>query len=88
MRSAGLAKLIVYLTPGFEEYSVRLYHYDGEGRLVESREFQGVKSIVIKASLISISRQLAREPFTLVVDVDKPEITIADGTLKIKGGAL
>ncbi|MCI4461910.1 MAG: hypothetical protein JHC12_02985 [Thermogladius sp.] len=86
MRSSGLAKLIVYLTPGFEEYSVRVYHYDEEGRLVESREFQGVKSIVIKAGLVSISRQLAREPVTLVVDVDKPEITLADGILRIKGG--
>ncbi|WP_440059723.1 hypothetical protein ACSU1N_00770 [Thermogladius sp. 4427co] len=81
-----MEKIILYLYYGVEEYNVRLHRYDNEGRLVEAREFDKVKSIMVEHGSIIISRQLAREPLTIVVDVEKPRVSFENNVLRIRGG--
>lgn len=48
---------------------------------MDSKEYEGVKQLVIRARETRISRQLAPEPYTLVIDVEKPRIELKENTL-------
>ncbi len=74
-------KIFVSLKHKPEEYIVKLRIYDDNGKLVDSKEYEGVKQLVIRARETRISRQLAPEPYTLVIDVEKPRIELKENTL-------
>ena len=76
-----LSKVLVYLTPKPEEYDVVLYIYSEEGKLLESKEYRGVKQIVIKSSEVRISRQIFHEQIALFVEASRPEIELRSGSL-------
>jgi len=81
-----VGKVVLYLYPMFEEYAVKAFYYSDEGRLAESWEFKEVKNVVITAKQVSLSRQLAKEPLAIVVDVERPVVEFKGGVLKIAGG--
>lgn len=78
-------RVILAVYYGIEEYSVRASVYDGDGRLVEEREFSGVKRITISSSKVHLSAQLSSRPFTLVIETEKPTIKLRDKNILVIG---
>lgn len=78
-----MPKLIIYLKPKFEEYDVKVYIYSQEGRLLEEKNFEKIKQIVIRAGEVRISRQLFHEHQALIMDTQNPRIEVGEGLLYI-----
>lgn len=62
-----------------EEYDVKIYIYDDDGRLVESKNFNKVKQIILRTREIRVSRQIFYEQLALVIDSDSPRIEYREG---------
>lgn len=71
-----MTKIMVYLTPRVEEYDVHVYVYNNEGKLSLSKEYKGVKQVVIRSPEVRISRQLFFEKIAILVEAENPEIEL------------
>ncbi|MEM0000024.1 MAG: hypothetical protein QXH02_00395 [Desulfurococcaceae archaeon] len=81
-----MPKVIVYVKPKFEEYEVKVYTYDADGKLVDERVFSSVKQVVIRSPETRLSKQLFHEYVALIVDAEKPRIEVRkEGVLYIHG---
>ena len=78
-------RIILALYHRIEEYSVRASIYDSNGRLVEEKEFDGVKRVSIINSNIHVSAQLSSRPFTLIIETEKPSIRLKDKNILVIG---
>lgn len=74
-----MPKVMIYVKPKFEEYEVRVYTYDANGKLIEERGFSSVKQIVIRCPEIRLSRQLFHEYIALIANTETPKVEIKEG---------
>ncbi|MEM4762966.1 MAG: hypothetical protein QXH78_02920 [Desulfurococcaceae archaeon] len=81
-----MPKFIIYIKPKFEEYDVKIYMYDGEGRLVSEKEYSSIKQLVVKSQEVRLSRQMFHEYLALIVEASSPRIEVKEnGLLYIHG---
>ncbi|MEM4717350.1 MAG: hypothetical protein QXE81_01140 [Desulfurococcaceae archaeon] len=76
-----MSKLMIYIKPKLEEYDVKIYFYGTDGRLIRSKEFYGIKQIVIKSQEVRISRQIFHEYLALIVETIDPRVETKEGSL-------
>lgn len=76
-----MGKVILSLKHKPEEYSVSIRIYDDGGFLVKEEKYDHIKQVIIKAGEVRLSRQISPEPFVIVIDAEKPSITIKEETL-------
>jgi len=74
-------KLLVSITHHPEEYVVEINMYNDEGRLVDTRRYNGVKQVVFKTPEVRLSNQLSPKPVVLIVSAEKPVIDLKENTL-------
>ncbi len=74
-------KLMVIMEHRPEEYVVTINMYSGEGKLVETKSYEGVKQVVLRAREVSIAKQLSPQPIVLIVSIDKPRIDFKENSL-------
>ncbi|GEM_PF-918124 len=74
-------RLMIMLRYKPEEYHVKIYVYNGVGKLVDTREYNGVKQVILKTKEVLVSRQLSLEPFTIVTCAEKPRIDFRENSL-------
>lgn len=72
---------MVYIKPKLEEYDVKIYFYGIDGKLVNSKEFNGIKQIVIKSQEVRVSRQIFHEYLALIVETTEPKVETKEGSL-------
>ncbi len=78
-----MPKILVSLQYKPEEYDVKLGIYNDEGKLVDSREYKGIKQVVLKVPETRISRQIADSPVVLVVHAEKPNVGLRAGNILV-----
>ncbi len=76
-----MAKLIISLKHKPEEYDVKIKIYGSDGKLLDTKEYSGIKQLVIRSKEVRISRQIAPDPFVLIIDAEKPDIEVKEGSL-------
>lgn len=64
-----------------EEFSISIRIYDDKGKLIDSREYSGVKQIVFNNCRVIVSRHLKPEPLVIVVETIKPKIDFRENNL-------
>lgn len=70
---------MLYLQPRLEEYNVTLYIYDSSGKLVESKQYSGIKQVVIRSPEVRISRQLFYDEIAVVIELRNPKVELKEG---------
>ncbi len=78
-----MPKILLSLHYKPEEYNVKIAIYNDEGKLEESREYKGVKQVVLRVPETRISRQIADSPVVLVVHGEKPIIELKAGNILV-----
>lgn len=76
-----MAKVVISLKHRPEEYEVKIRIYGNDGKLIDTREYNGIKQVVIRAREVRISRQIAPDPLVLVLDAEKPDVEVKEGSL-------
>ena len=71
-----MARVFISLNHKPEKYDVAISIYSEQGRLVEEREYRGVKQVVLKAREVRVSAQLASNPIVLIAELDNPSIEV------------
>jgi hypothetical protein len=64
-----------------ENYDVTVEVYDENGKLVEKKEHEGIKQIVVRGGEVRISRQIAGSPTVIVINAEKPELKVKAGSI-------
>lgn len=72
-------KVMVYLKPMLEEYEVRLYLYNEEGKLIDVKSYTRVKQIVVRAEEVRVSRQIFHEQLAMIIESSSPRVEYRDG---------
>lgn len=76
-----MPKFVIYIKPRFEEYDVKIYMYDGEGRLISEKVYSSIKQLVIKSQEVRLSRQIFYDYLALIVEANSPRVEVKEGGL-------
>ena len=76
-----MPKVVVYIKPKSEEYDVKIYLYDDEGKLVNGETYSSIKQIAIKTQEVRLSRQIFYDYLALIIDAASPRIEVKEGGL-------
>lgn len=76
-----MVKLLISLKHKPEKYDVKIRIYGSDGKLLDAKEYNGIKQLVIRAKEVRISRQIAPDPLVLILDTGKPDIEVKEGSL-------
>lgn len=81
-----MSKIVIYVKPKLEEYEVKVYVYDANGKLIDEKAFLKVKQVVIRSPEVRLSRQLFHEYIALMIEAKSPKIEVREeGLLYILG---
>ncbi|WFO74982.1 hypothetical protein J4526_07890 [Desulfurococcaceae archaeon MEX13E-LK6-19] len=78
-------RILLALNHKIEEYDVRASIYGEDGRLVDEKEFKGVKRVSIVNSRVYVSAQLSSNPFTLIIETEKPSVRLKNENILVVG---
>lgn len=76
-----LYRLFVVFKHRPEEFFVSVNVYDSEGKLIESREYSGVKQVVFNKCTVVVSKHLKLDPLVIVAEVEKPRVDYRESGL-------
>ncbi len=76
-------KILLSLHHRPEEYRVKLSIYNGDGKLVDARTYNGVKQVVLRTCEARVSRQVAASPVVLMIDAEEPHVELREGGILV-----